>query len=220
MAGLTQAAYARRRGVTHRAVQKAILTGRITREPDGSIDPERADRDWERNSLPGQGRHRVVPGVAPVRPEPPVTRPPVPKPRAAVPKREAKAPAEPPPGRPEAPRPAVQPPPAPPAVNRTAEPPPSAGGFLASRAVREAYRARRERLAFERESGELVRVEEVKATAFAAGRRIREHLLSLADRIAPIVAGLTTRGDCHQVITEQVHRILMELDDKTAKKVS
>lgn len=50
--GITAAAYARYRGVSQVAVHKAIKTGRITTLPDGSIDPDEADRQWEENSLP------------------------------------------------------------------------------------------------------------------------------------------------------------------------
>ena len=35
-------AYALQRGVSDAAVRKAIKTGRITPEPDGKIDPEKA----------------------------------------------------------------------------------------------------------------------------------------------------------------------------------
>ena len=48
--GLSIRAYARHRGVTDTAVRKAIQTGRITPEADGTIDPEQADRDWARNT--------------------------------------------------------------------------------------------------------------------------------------------------------------------------
>ena len=37
MTGLSQRGYARHRGVTHRAVQKAIKASRITVNPDGTI---------------------------------------------------------------------------------------------------------------------------------------------------------------------------------------
>jgi hypothetical protein len=50
--GISIRAYARHRGVTDTAVHKAIRAGRITSEPDGTIDPERADRDWSRNTEP------------------------------------------------------------------------------------------------------------------------------------------------------------------------
>nr|WP_281720084.1 elements of external origin [Nitrosomonas nitrosa] len=48
--GLSIRAYARHRGVSHVAVIKAIEAGRITQEADGTIDPERADREWEQNT--------------------------------------------------------------------------------------------------------------------------------------------------------------------------
>jgi hypothetical protein len=48
--GLSIRAYARHRGVTHVAVIKAIEAGRITQQTDGTIDPEQADREWERNT--------------------------------------------------------------------------------------------------------------------------------------------------------------------------
>lgn len=51
--GLSIRAYARHRGVSHVAVKKAIDTGRITRLPDGTIDPDEADRQWARNTLNG-----------------------------------------------------------------------------------------------------------------------------------------------------------------------
>jgi len=44
-------AYARHRGVSHVAVKKAIDSGRITQEPDGTIEPNRADREWAQNTL-------------------------------------------------------------------------------------------------------------------------------------------------------------------------
>lgn len=54
MTGVSLRAYARMRGVTIAAVQKAIKTRRITLNPDGSIDPERANQEWERNTFAGK----------------------------------------------------------------------------------------------------------------------------------------------------------------------
>lgn len=42
--------YARHRGVSHTAVQKAIKQGRISTTAGGKIDVEKADRDWNRNT--------------------------------------------------------------------------------------------------------------------------------------------------------------------------
>lgn len=44
-------AYAKHRGVSHTAVEKAVKQGRI-RTVDGKIDVEQADREWNRNSSP------------------------------------------------------------------------------------------------------------------------------------------------------------------------
>jgi hypothetical protein len=64
--GLSIRAYAKRRGVRHSAVQKAIKTKRITPLPDGSIDPVAADQSWRLNtnetkplnSVSGTPKHR------------------------------------------------------------------------------------------------------------------------------------------------------------------
>lgn len=45
-------AYARYRNVSQAAVQKALHLGRISKDADGKIDFEKADRQWEANSDP------------------------------------------------------------------------------------------------------------------------------------------------------------------------
>jgi hypothetical protein len=54
--GLSIRAYARERGVSHVAVLRAIKTGKVTPEPDGTIDPAKADASWERSTDPGRAR--------------------------------------------------------------------------------------------------------------------------------------------------------------------
>ena len=63
--GISQRAYARRRGVSHTAVRKAIAAGRITLEADGKIDPERADREWSTQTDPSKqrGKHAKALGA-------------------------------------------------------------------------------------------------------------------------------------------------------------
>lgn len=65
--GISIRAYARHRGVTDTAVHKAIRAGRITPEADGTIDADRADREWARNSdVPKTGtRAKATKVVAP-----------------------------------------------------------------------------------------------------------------------------------------------------------
>jgi hypothetical protein len=66
--GLSIRAYAAQRGVSHTAVRKAITLGRLTLEPDGTIDPVRANRDWVQNADPSKAREvqklRPVPDAA------------------------------------------------------------------------------------------------------------------------------------------------------------
>jgi hypothetical protein len=52
--GISLRAYARARGCSLTAVQKAIASKRITQLPDGSIDAERANREWTMNTFAGQ----------------------------------------------------------------------------------------------------------------------------------------------------------------------
>ena len=63
--GLSIRAYARHRGVSDASVRKAIKTGRITPEPDGTVDPAKADAQWKRNTDQAQQRQqRPVPHEA------------------------------------------------------------------------------------------------------------------------------------------------------------
>ena len=61
---LSARAYARHRGVSHTAVQKALRAGRITALPDGTINPEVADQAWN-----AAGRSRGAPEQIAGRPD-------------------------------------------------------------------------------------------------------------------------------------------------------
>jgi hypothetical protein len=63
MMGVSLRAYARMRGCSLTAVQKAIASKRITTLPDGTIDPERANQEWAKNTFAGQtiGRRPTAP---------------------------------------------------------------------------------------------------------------------------------------------------------------
>ena len=54
--GVSLRAYARHRGVSDTAVRKAIKSGRIQTESDGTIDVAKVDRQWERNTDRAQQR--------------------------------------------------------------------------------------------------------------------------------------------------------------------
>ena len=74
-------AYARHRGVALSAVQKAIATGRIHPEPDGRIDPAKADAQWDRHTRTAQPTTpRVTTPQATTPRPPPVSQPAAPLP--------------------------------------------------------------------------------------------------------------------------------------------
>jgi hypothetical protein len=56
---ISQREYARRRGVSHAAVQHAIEAGRIS-TVGGEIDPEVADREWHANTDQSKPRNRIT----------------------------------------------------------------------------------------------------------------------------------------------------------------
>jgi hypothetical protein len=58
---LSLRAYAKHRGVSLAAVQKAIHSGRIATHPEGLIDSDRADAEWKAKTRPGQRRARPAP---------------------------------------------------------------------------------------------------------------------------------------------------------------
>ena len=68
--GLSIRAYARQRGVSDTAVHKAIKSGRITPEPDGTINPVKANAAWNRNSDPAQQRKPAPTPPPKTRPQP------------------------------------------------------------------------------------------------------------------------------------------------------
>jgi hypothetical protein len=75
--GVSLRAYARMRGCRLTAVQKAIASKRITTLPDGTIDPERANQEWAKNTFAGQTVNRTAAAAPKERaspmPEPPVS---------------------------------------------------------------------------------------------------------------------------------------------------
>jgi len=56
---ISQREYARRLGVSHVAVQRAVKTGRIS-AVDGKVDPAQADRQWQENTDQSKPRNRIT----------------------------------------------------------------------------------------------------------------------------------------------------------------
>ena len=56
---ISQREYARRRGMTHVAVQRAVKAGRIS-TVNGKIDPVQADQEWQQNTDQSKPRNRIT----------------------------------------------------------------------------------------------------------------------------------------------------------------
>jgi len=56
---ISQREYARRRGISHSAVQRAVSAGRIA-TVNGRIDPDQADREWHENTDQSKPRNRIT----------------------------------------------------------------------------------------------------------------------------------------------------------------
>lgn len=61
------------------------------------------------------------------------------------------------------------------------------------------------------ESGKFVDVDEVKSVAFRRGRIVRDNLLSIPDRLDAILAAETDRRKVHQILSDELNRVLDEL---------
>jgi hypothetical protein len=85
-------------------------------------------------------------------------------------------------------------------------------GWAAARSLREAFAAKREKLAYEREAGLLVPLEQVRAQAFDAGRRVRDALRQLPNRLAPMLIGIENVEDAHKILSAEIDRALLELE--------
>jgi len=183
--GLSVRAYAQHRGVSHTAVAKAIKAGRISVEPDGKIDPAKADAQWSRNTLPSQNLNPGASKSAPKVATPPVS---TPVSTAPVSTREVQAPLE----------------------TRAAAP-----DYQTSRAIREAYAARLAKLEFEERTGKLLNADEVKVKYFNLARLLRDRIQQIPRKVAPqIVAAVVAQPDqrvVEDLLMEAIREALEEL---------
>ena len=183
--GLSIRAYAQHRGVSHTAVAKAIQAGRISKEPDGKIDPAKADAQWARNTLPSQNLNTSA-----TKPASKVATPPVSTPVSTAPvaNRELQPPLE----------------------TRAAAP-----DYQTSRAIREAYAARLAKLEFEERTGKLLNADEVKVKHFNLARLLRDRIQQIPRKVAPqIVAAVVAQPDqrvVEDLLMEAIREALEEL---------
>lgn len=181
MALLSVRAYAKHRGVSHPAVLRALNTGRISSRPDGKIDPAVADAEWDARTDPTRPLNSVTGN---------------PKHRRGADGFSS-------------------------ATLGTG----AAGGaggagsaiahvanqYASARAVREAFEAKLSELEFRERSAKLVDADEVRAATFTLARKMRELLLTVPDRVSPILAPIGDALVIHRLLSEELLRVAGEI---------
>lgn len=174
--GVSQREYARMRGVSLSAVQKAIKYGRIRLNIDKSITPEQADIDWQQNTNPARGKI---------------------KDEAVIEQSSSAS--------------AFQ-------GLGDGQTPKVAGGYQQVRTAKEYYQAMfvKERLRKYKE--ELVERAKVNEHIFRLGRALRDGLLLMPTREAPLIASRLNvdEQEVRVILDERIRAFLSEFGEPTA----
>lgn len=86
-----------------------------------------------------------------------------------------------------------------------------------ARTAKEIYAARQAKLDFEESIGKLIDAEQVRLSAFKMARGARDALLTLPDRLSPILASSTDVQEVHRLLLEDIDRICKRIADDAAK---
>lgn len=182
---LSQKEYAQHRGCSPAAVCKAVKEGRISADRDGKIDPAVADIQWGLNT---RARTRNVSSGEPT-PGPVAS---APGPVDAIAEPDGQLPLS------------DEPDGVPAAVAGDPK-------YTTSRASREEAVARREWLRLLEDEGQLVRVDQVRASLAARLAPVREALMQLPARLAPLIAAETEAVRIQNMLEASIHEILAKL---------
>lgn len=205
---------ARRLGVSDTAVHKAIKAERIAAPLDEDNDPRNGRRrlrwpavrdQWEANTDASRRYH--VGGTGQSKQRLAYAKNPYEDALAAFgePEPSKKAPAEPP----KQPQEPVEP------ADEGADDP-SGPSLADSRAKRERWLAEKARMEAEEMAGTLVRAETVKNQAFRLARGARDALMTLPDRLAPILASQTDLHEVHKTLLDDIERICERISQDAA----
>jgi hypothetical protein len=86
-------------------------------------------------------------------------------------------------------------------------------GLDVSRERKEHYNAELARLQALKEREELVPTADVKRMASTLGRQIRDNILSIPNRVAPLLAAAQDSGEVHRLLSEELRTALRVLAD-------
>ncbi len=93
----------------------------------------------------------------------------------------------------------------------------SAGpNFAQSRAIKEAYHARLAKLSFEEKSGALVRTDNVKVAWFNILRVMRDRVLNMPDRMAPLLSAEDDPKKVREMLDVELRQLLDDAADAIA----
>ena len=90
--------------------------------------------------------------------------------------------------------------------------------FLEAQRRKELANAQLKELEVRKRAGELIEVSTVETTVFEKGRQTRDALLSLADRLAGILAPITDQAKVHEILLKEIHQALEALTGNRNKK--
>ncbi|MBY4866771.1 hypothetical protein K6W76_09650 [Burkholderia anthina] len=186
MAKLGQRAFARHVGVSLRAVQKAIQSGRIVVDSEGKIDADTAVAAWRRNtddsrrSLTDQARQNAVTRAG----------------DSLDPALEVDDEDEEIGGR----------------SAGAAKEDPSLATYRDARARREMVRLERDRLELERERGTTLARDVAERLAFTAFRTVRDNIMNVPVRIKDVLAAETDPVRVEMLLEEELAQALASVD--------
>jgi len=194
IAPMSLRAYARHRGVSLRAVQKALASGRIRARADGRLDADMADANWASNTAP-----RPQPSSTPANKRANKASAPVGSARTAS-------------ARTASPQSAHHHAEPRPPARESVDPPKLESGleYSKARAVRESYLARLAKIDFEERSAKLVSADEVKIAAFNRFRQFRDGVLNIPDRLAAVLAAEEDPRRVHELLATEIRKALEE----------
>ena len=85
--------------------------------------------------------------------------------------------------------------------------------YAQARAVREAYRARREKLLYEQLRGRLLDAGELKTAAFKKARIVREALLNIPGRVSAVLAAESDEANVRTLLIAEIREALEALTE-------
>jgi len=92
--------------------------------------------------------------------------------------------------------------------------------YATARTYNEQYKAALKKLEYEERKGQLVERDKVERDSFNIARQARDQCLAIADRCAPLVAVETDQFQCHEILIEEISRILNELSNAISSMCS